>query len=414
MGGQTVAIVVAAGRGSRFGGSAPKQYTPLAGRPILTHALARLAAHPAIDAVRAVIHPDDAAAYAQAAAGLDLLPPIDGGAERQDSVLRGLESLAALAPARVLIHDAARPLVTPAVVERLLTALETAPGALPVLPVTDTLKRGAAGRVADTVPREGLYRAQTPQAFRFAEILAAHRAAAGRRLTDDAAVAEAAGLDVALVEGAPELLKITTQADLAEAARWLGQGPAQPRPATAELRVGQGFDVHRFGPGEAVTLCGVSIPHSRALAGHSDADVGLHALTDALLGALAEGDIGSHFPPSDPTWRGADSARFLRHAATLVAARGGRVLHCDVTLICEAPKVGPHRPAMRARIAEILGLPAGRVSVKATTTEKLGFTGRGEGIAAQATATLELPPEAAPDTLADPAAGPPRLVPAPQ
>lgn len=392
-GGTVAALVVAAGRGSRFGAGAPKQYTRLGGRPILSHALARLAAHPAIGAVRAVIHRDDAAAYAEAAAGLDLLPPVHGGAERQDSVRLGLESLAELAPRWVLIHDAARPLLPAAVIDRLLKALRTAPAALPVLPVADTLKRGAAGRVSETVAREDLYRAQTPQAFAFAEILAAHRAAAGQALTDDAAVAEAAGLPVALVEGAPELMKITSAGDLAEAARWLGVEAGEPA-TRPEVRLGQGFDVHRFGPGDAVMLCGVSIPHAQALAGHSDADVGLHALTDAVLGALADGDIGSHFPPSDPTWRGADSARFLRHAGTLVAARGGRILHCDVTLICEAPKVGPHREAMRARIAEVLGIDVGRVSVKATTTEKLGFTGRREGIAAQAAATVELPPGA--------------------
>ena len=389
-GGTTAALVVAAGRGSRFGGTAPKQYTPLAGRPVLTHALARLAAHPAVSAIRAVIHPDDAAAYAEAAAGLDLLPPVHGGRDRQESVRLGLESLQEIAPGKVLIHDAARPLLESDVVTRLLEALEQAPGALPVLPVADTLKRGSRDRVVETVPRNDLYRAQTPQAFHYETILAAHRTAIGRELTDDAAVAEAAGLPVALVEGSPKLVKITTAADLSEAESWLNPGGPSQAPA-GEVRVGQGFDVHRFGPGEAVTLCGVRVAHSQALAGHSDADVGLHALTDAILGALADGDIGSHFPPSDPTWRGADSARFLRHAGTLVTARGGRLLHCDLTLICEAPKIGPHRPAMRQRVAEILGIAAERVAVKATTTEKLGFTGRGEGIAAQATATVELP-----------------------
>ncbi|WP_119165477.1 bifunctional 2-C-methyl-D-erythritol 4-phosphate cytidylyltransferase/2-C-methyl-D-erythritol 2,4-cyclodiphosphate synthase [Algihabitans albus] len=391
MSGKTAAIVVAAGRGSRFGGGPPKQYTPLAGRPILTHALARLAAHPRIGAVRAVIHPEDETAYAEAAAGLDLMPPVHGGADRQESVRHGLESLHEENPSNILIHDAARPLLEADVVERLLSALEQAPGALPVLPVADTLKRGAGARVVETVPRTDLYRAQTPQAFHFQAILAAHRAAAGRQLTDDAAVAEAAGLPVALVEGSPKLLKITTAADLSEAESWLRPGLSAQPPA-GEVRVGQGFDVHRFGPGEAVILCGLRIPHSQALVGHSDADVALHALTDAILGALADGDIGSHFPPSDPTWRGAESARFLQHAGTLVTARGGRLLHCDVTLICEAPKISPHRPAMRQRVADILGLAVERISVKATTTEKLGFTGRGEGIAAQATATLELPP----------------------
>lgn len=381
----TAALIVAAGRGQRFGGSLPKQYAPLAGVPLLRHTLRTFVAHPAVDRVRAVIHPDDRALYDAAAEGLGLGEPVAGGASRQESVLRGLESLAGGPPARVLIHDGARPFVSAAVIDRVLAALADTPGAIAALPVVDTLKQGEAGRVAGTRARDGLWAAQTPQGFRYADILAAHRAAAGQELTDDAAVAERAGLAVALVDGSRENIKVTSQEDLAVAERWL-------RGAQAETRVGQGFDVHAFGPGDHVTLCGVRVPHEAGLVGHSDADVGLHALTDAILGALGAGDIGSHFPPSDPQWKGADSGQFLAHARDLVAAAGGRLLHLDVTLVCERPKIGPHRDAMVARIAQLLDLPAARVSVKATTTERLGFTGRGEGIAAQAVATVQLPP----------------------
>lgn len=379
----TVALVVAAGRGSRFGAAVPKQYATLGGRPLLGHSLEAFARHPRIDRVKAVIHPDDRALYERAAAGLDLLEPAAGGATRQDSVRRGLESLEALAPVAVLIHDGARPFVDAATIGRVLDALASAPGAIAALPVTDTLKRSAAGRVAATLERAGLWRAQTPQGFRFAEILAAHRDATGRELTDDAAVAERAGLPVALVEGAPENVKITTQDDLLRAERWLA--------GACQTRVGQGFDVHRFAPGDHVMLCGLRVPHEAGLKGHSDADVGLHALTDALLGALGAGDIGVHFPPSDARWKDADSAVFLTHARDLVAARGGRIAHVDVTLVCERPRIGARRLEMVARLAELLGIEAERVSVKATTTEGLGFTGRGEGIAAQAVATLSLP-----------------------
>ena len=275
-----------------------------------------------------------------------------------------------------------------ALITRVVSTLNQSPGALPALPVTDTLKRGAGGLVGETVPRAGLWRAQTPQGFRYREILEAHRAVAadGADYTDDAAIAEQAGLAVQLVEGAADNLKVTTPEDLEQAARQLAGRPE-------ELRTGFGFDVHRFGPGAEVMLCGVAVPHDASLLGHSDADVGLHALTDALLGALAAGDIGDHFPPSDPRWAGAESGQFLAHAGGLVAARGGRIVNCDVTLICERPKIGPHRPAMVARVAAILGLEPERVSVKATTTEQLGFTGRREGIAAQATATIALPRE---------------------
>ena len=389
---KTDVLIVAAGRGQRFGGSLPKQYAELAGVPLLRHTLMAFARHPAVGRLRAVIHPDDRDLYDAAAAGLDLAAPVAGGASRQESVRLGLESLAEDSPERVLIHDAARPFVSSAVIDRVLAALDRAPGAIAALPVVDTLKREGAdsdtGRIAGTQDRAGLWGAQTPQGFRFAEILAAHRAVAGEELTDDAAVAERAGLAVALVEGSRENMKVTSQDDLRTAEQWLRGQQAETR---AETRVGQGFDVHAFGPGDHVTLCGIRIDHDAGLVGHSDADVGLHALTDALLGALGAGDIGSHFPPSDPQWRGADSGRFLTHARDLVTARGGRLLLLDVTIICERPKVGPHREAMVARIAALLALPADRISVKATTTEKLGFTGRGEGIAAQAVATISLP-----------------------
>jgi len=380
----TVALIVAAGRGSRFGGDGPKQYAALGGRPLLRHCLESFQRHPGIGMVQTVIHADDHDLYARATAGLDIPPPAIGGASRQESVRLGLEHLAATAPARVLIHDAARPFIDAGLIDRVLAALDTAPGAVAAVPVTDTLKRGSEGQIAGTVPREGLWRAQTPQGFRYAEILAAHRAAAGAEFTDDAAVAEHARLAVALVNGTADNIKITTAQDLTRAERWIAA-------RQDETRVGQGFDVHRFGPGDHVTLCGVRIAHTAGLLGHSDADVGLHALTDALLGALGAGDIGSHFPPSDARWHGADSTLFLRHAAEMVGTRGGRIAHVDVTVICEQPKVGPHRAAMAARIAQVLDIAAERVSVKATTTEGLGFTGRSEGIAAQATATVRLP-----------------------
>jgi 2-C-methyl-D-erythritol 4-phosphate cytidylyltransferase/2-C-methyl-D-erythritol 2,4-cyclodiphosphate synthase len=377
-----LALVVASGRGERFGGDRPKQYLPLAGKPLLRHALERLCRHPDIDAVRAVIHPDDAALYEAAADGLDLLDPVVGGPTRQDSVRLGLESMLRGPPELVLIHDGARPLLSPKVVDRVLEALRTSLAALPALPVTDTLKRGAGGSVAGTVERADLYRAQTPQGFVYERILQAHRRFAGATMTDDAALAEADGLTVALVPGDEDNVKITEPADLVRAERLLA---AAGRPCT-----GLGFDVHRLAPGDGVVLLGVRIPCPLRLLGHSDADVGLHALTDALLGTIGAGDIGSHFPPSEARWAGADSAIFLTHARDLVIAAGGRIGHVDVTLICEQPRIGPHRAAMTARVAGLLGMPPDRVSVKATTTEHLGFIGRGEGIAAQAVATVRL------------------------
>lgn len=380
---KVVALVVAAGRGRRFGGDLPKQYHDLAGRPVLRHTLARLAANPQIDLVRAVIHPDDLDLYREAAAGLSLPEPVFGGATRQDSVRLGLESLGGLGCDRVLIHDGARPFVDAGTIARVLGALDAHPGAIPAVAVADTLKRGADGLVGATVERANLWRAQTPQGFRYADILAAHAAVKGEELTDDAAVAERAGLAVALVQGAEDNYKITTAADLERARATLG--------GAGETRMATGYDVHRFAPGTGVWLGGVLIPHDFGLEGHSDADVALHAATDAILGTIAAADIGRHFPPTDPRWKGASSDRFLAHAAALVAGLGGRILHLDITLICERPKIGPHRAAIQARVAEILGLRQDRVSIKATTTEGLGFTGRREGIAAQAAASVWLP-----------------------
>lgn len=384
-----VALIVAAGRGMRFGGDLPKQYLPLAGQPVLRRTIQAFLACPEITAVRVVIDPALRDLYDKAVAGLDLPAPIAGGPTRQDSVLNGLEALAGQAPDLVLIHDAARPLVEPSAIRSVIAALDQWPAAIAATPVADTLKRAGAPSGATvlstaTVDRERLWRALTPQGFRFDAILRAHRSSAGMNLTDDAAVAEAAGLDVALIPSSPDNLKVTTQDDLARAETLL-------LARLGDIRTGTGFDVHKFHPGDHVWLCGLKIPHDQGLEGHSDADVGLHALTDAILGALCAGDIGQHFPPSDPRWKGADSAQFLRHAADLVAEKGGVIAHVDVTLICERPKIGPHREAMGTRIAEILALDPARVSVKATTTEGLGFTGRREGIAAQAAATIRLP-----------------------
>ncbi len=383
--GECIALVVAGGRGERFGGAVPKQYRRLGGRPLIRHSLEAFRRHPGVGAVRAVIHPDDRLLYDEAVEGLELLGPCHGGKERQDSVRLGLESLSAIAPERVLIHDAARPFIDQATIGRVIAALDEAPAAIAAVPVSDTLKRGSDGRVLGTLERSGLWRAQTPQGFRFAAILGAHRAAAGEALTDDAAVAERAGLAVKLVPASEENFKVTTEEDFRRAERLFA--------SVSEQRVATGFDVHRFGPGDKVMLCGLAVPHSQGLVGHSDADVGLHALTDALLGTISAGDIGSHFPPSDPQWKGAPSARFLSHAAALLAARGAAIVNVDVTIICERPKIGPHRAAMAARLAEILGIAVERVSVKATTTDRLGFTGRGEGISAQAIATVRLPLE---------------------
>lgn len=384
------ALIVAAGRGTRAGGQIPKQYQNLGGRALLRHSLESCLSHDAVGLVMVVIHPEDLAAYRAAITGLEqhpkLLPPCPGGASRQDSVRLGLEALAASSPAAVLIHDAARPFLRQDRIDALLTALKQEAGAILGIPVVDTLKHEDRGNLSSGPERQHLWRAQTPQAFRFAEILAAHRQAAGQNFTDDAAVAEQAGLTICAVPGSEENFKVTEPEDFQRAERQLLL-------QLADIRTGQGYDVHAFSTetGRKLMLGGIAVPHERGLAGHSDADVALHALTDAILGALGDGDIGQHFPPGDPRWKNADSAAFLAHAVSLVRQRGGLLAHCDVTIICEAPKIGPHREAMRVRIAEIAGLAVERVSVKATTTEKLGFTGRREGIAAAALATIRLP-----------------------
>src|SRR6266853_273391 len=380
----TFALIVAAGRGSRFGGSLPKQYLGLGGTTVLRHAGVAFATHPRVTGVLVAIRPEDRKLFDRAMSGVLVLPPVPGGAERQDSVRLGLEALAVHKPERVLIHDGARPFPDAALIGRVIEGLDEAPAAIPALPLGDTVKRVEHGRIRETVDRSQLWRAQTPQGFHFDAILAAHRQMAGHVLTDDAAVAEAAGLMPLIVAGSEENLKVTTAEDLAAAERHLAA-------LQGDVRVGQGFDVHPFGPGDHVMVCGVAIPHEVAPVGHSDADVGLHALTDAVLGAIGAGDIGMHFPPSDPRWRGASSDRFLAYAAALVRERGGTIAAVDVTVICERPKIAPHRDRMIERVAEILEISSDRVSIKATTTERLGFTGRGEGIAAQAVATIRLP-----------------------
>jgi 2-C-methyl-D-erythritol 4-phosphate cytidylyltransferase/2-C-methyl-D-erythritol 2,4-cyclodiphosphate synthase len=371
----TVAVIVAAGRGSRAGGDVPKQWQMLAGQPVLAHTLAAFRGQ--VERVVLVIHPQDRARAEGLAAGAMI---VEGGATRDASVRAALEALAGTGVTRVLIHDGARPLVPAAVIGRVLAALEAHAGAAPALPVSDALWRGAAGLVAGTQDRAGLWRAQTPQGFRFEAVLAAHRAHAGPA-ADDVEVARAAGLDVAIVEGDEANLKLTYPGDFARAEAIL-------KGREMDVRLGNGYDVHAFTEGDHVWLCGVRVPHDKALLGHSDADVGMHALTDAIYGALAEGDIGRHFPPSDPQWKGAASHIFLRHAAELMRARGYALGNCDVTLVCERPKIGPHAAAMQAALAEIMGVEVDLVSVKATTSERLGFTGREEGIAALATACL--------------------------
>lgn len=368
---RTVALIVAAGSGSRAGGAIPKQYAHVGGKALLAHAYDAFADHPAVDEVVVVIA---AGAEPLAAAALGPVRTIVGGATRRESVARGL---AAIEADRVLVHDAARPFVPAQVINRILAALDTNEGAIPGLAVADTLVRDGS-----VVPRDGLFRVQTPQGFRLPALRAAHAGwPADEEATDDAQMVQRLGGSVALVQGDAMLDKVTHPQDFAAAEAKIAW----------ETRSASGFDVHRLEAGEELWLGGVLIPHDKGLSGHSDADVGLHALTDALLGTIAAGDIGTHFPPSDPQWKGADSAQFLQHAATLIADKGGRIDFVDLTLICEAPKIGPHREAMRTRIGALLGLSEDRVSIKATTTERLGFTGRGEGIAAQAVATVSLP-----------------------
>jgi 2-C-methyl-D-erythritol 4-phosphate cytidylyltransferase/2-C-methyl-D-erythritol 2,4-cyclodiphosphate synthase len=385
---QVAAIVVAAGRGLRAGGDVPKQYRRLHGRPVIVPSLAAFVGHDSVSLVQPVIHPDDATLFAAATEGLNLRPPVAGGATRQASVRAGLEALVTVEPDVVLIHDAARPFTSSALIARAIAATAETGAAIPAIAVADTVKTvDTTGIVAGTLDRAQLRLVQTPQAFAFKPILEAHRraAAAGRDdFTDDAALAEWAGLKVSTFEGDATNVKLTTNEDFARA-------EAVKLAELGDVRTGFGFDVHQFGDGDHVMLGGVKVPFHRGLAGHSDADVVLHALVDALLGAISDGDIGVHFPPSDPQWRGASSDRFLAFAVERVRARGGRISHLDITIVCEAPRVGPYRDAIRARVAEIAGLRVARVAIKATTSEKMGFTGRGEGMAAFANATVRLP-----------------------
>jgi len=374
----TAALIVAAGKGERAGGGTPKQWRPLAGKRVIDHTIARFRASDVVDSIVVVVSDGDRHHW-ETLKGVQL---VTGGADRSGSVRNGLLALQGSGVSRVLIHDAARACVPVALINTVAAALDAHPAAAPGLPVTDALWTGADNTVTGTQDRSGLFAAQTPQGFHFDAILAAHLTA-NHAAADDVELARAAGLPVAIVPGAADNLKITSPEDFDRANRILG--------AEMDIRTGTGFDVHRFGPGDHVTLCGVAVPHDRGLQGHSDADVGMHAVTDAIYGALAQGDIGRHFPPSDPQWKGADSAVFLRHAVEMATDAGYRISNIDCTLICEFPKIGPHATVMQARMAEIMGMNPDRVSVKATTSEKLGFTGRGEGIAAQAIATLMQP-----------------------
>jgi 2-C-methyl-D-erythritol 4-phosphate cytidylyltransferase / 2-C-methyl-D-erythritol 2,4-cyclodiphosphate synthase len=385
---RTAAILVAAGRGLRAGAGGPKQYRSIGGKTVIFRAMEAFCGHPGVATVQPVLHPDDFQMFNDAVAGLAYQPPTNGGATRQASVHAGLEALASQKPDIVLIHDAARPFVSQAVISRAIDAASRTGAAIPAIAVADTIKLvDADGNIEATPERARLRIAQTPQSFRYDAILDAHRRAAreGRQdFTDDAALAEWAGLTVATFEGDVANMKLTTPEDFV-------REEARLASSLGDIRTGTGYDVHAFGNGDHVMICGVRVPHTRGFLAHSDGDVGLHALVDAILGALADGDIGSHFPPSDAKWKGAASHQFLKYAVDRVTARGGRIANLEVTLICERPKIGPHRDTMRARIAEISGVDISRVAVKATTSERLGFTGREEGIAATASATIRLP-----------------------
>jgi 2-C-methyl-D-erythritol 4-phosphate cytidylyltransferase / 2-C-methyl-D-erythritol 2,4-cyclodiphosphate synthase len=386
--GQVAAVVVAAGEGLRAGGELPKQFRRIAGETLLEHALSAFAEAPNVTFVQPVIRQIDLAFVRTLTSSMNVLEPVSGGATRQASVRAGLEALSSRTPDIVLVHDAARPFASADLIARAIEAAKKTGAAIPALPVTDTVKRiDADGIIEATLDRNSIRLVQTPQAFAFPALLEAHRRALAQGrddFTDDAALAEWAGMTVSVFAGEPGNIKFTTPADFARA-------EAIQSAALGDVRTGSGLDVHAFGPGDHVTLGGIRIPHSQALTGHSDADVALHALTDAILGALADGDIGAHFPPSDPQWRGASSDRFLAFAVERVRARGGRIAHLDLTIVCEAPRIGEHRDRMRANIANLAGIGIERVGVKATTSERLGFTGRGEGIAAYATATIRLP-----------------------
>jgi 2-C-methyl-D-erythritol 4-phosphate cytidylyltransferase/2-C-methyl-D-erythritol 2,4-cyclodiphosphate synthase len=381
-----IALILSGGSGNRFGTQKPKQYLPLGNHVVIRHAVDTFMNHPGVDAVRIVKRPQDTRLYDAAFRGVSVLGPVDGGETRQESVLRGLESLENIAPTSVLIHDGARPFPDTDLITRTLEALNNHHAVIPALPVFDTIKQATSDgkKIEKTLDRKTLWRAQTPQGFDYKAILAAHRASTDIELTDDAMVAEHAGIPVAIVDGNEKNIKITTQEDMKHAKKILNLG-------TAVTRVGTGFDVHQFGPGDHAMLCGIKVPHDHGLEGHSDADAPMHALTDAILGAISAGDIGTHFPPSDAKWRGAASSEFLKHAVGLVTGLNGKIQNVDVTIISERPKIGSHRDAMCQKLAEILEIPVSAVNVKATTTEQLGFTGRNEGLAAQAIAAISLP-----------------------
>ena len=378
------AIIVAAGRGHRLGGEIPKQYLDVGGMPILRRTVNIFLKNPSIDLIQVIIHPDDTELYELAVGDLDLPTPIHGGETRQQSVLNGLEAISDHMPEYVYIHDAARPFLDQIILNNLIEEVELSGAVIPALKVTDTIKYMTGDKIDSTIDRNYLFRAQTPQAFRYKAIFMAHRRFENNELTDDSAIAEKSGLKVRVIPGSEDNFKITTESDLKKAEIMTGNN-------YTDVRIGYGIDVHAFENGDHVTLGGIKIPHDKGLKGHSDADVALHAITDAILGAIAMGDIGEHFPPSDDKWKGASSDVFLKHAAKLVDEREGVIANIDLTIICEAPKIGPHRDLIRDKISEIIDLDIDRVSVKATTTEKLGFTGKGEGIMAQAVATVRLP-----------------------
>jgi 2-C-methyl-D-erythritol 4-phosphate cytidylyltransferase/2-C-methyl-D-erythritol 2,4-cyclodiphosphate synthase len=387
----TAAVIVAAGSGLRAGGERPKQYQLIGGKPVLWWTLNAFVKHPGVDHVIAVIGEDHQDMFAKATQEIKTLAPAKGGGTRQESCRLGLEALVSVKPEKVLIHDAARPFASQELISHVIAALAFHEAAIPAMPVAETLKFAPSGLVKSTVDRSALYAAQTPQGFRFDQILEAHRKAFAEgadSLTDDAAVAEHAGISVAIIAGRTENRKLTTAADVDEANRVLDR---QRFGGLTDVVVGQGVDIHAFEPGDHLVLCGITIPHTAKLKGHSDADAALHALTDAILGAIGEGDIGTHFPPSDPKWKGAASRIFLEKAVQLVAERGGRIAHADITILCEAPKIAPHVPAIKAALAPLLGVTPNRIAIKATTTEGLGFAGRREGLAAFATATVRLP-----------------------